>query len=68
MATPSEELGPNPTTVAIWRRRETVEDRKTGTKKPLSTADSIDVRCWVFIDSQRRAVKSEIITGWLGLA
>ncbi|NVO55135.1 helix-turn-helix domain-containing protein, partial [Rhodobacteraceae bacterium B1Z28] len=33
----SRELGINPKTVAKWRKRETVEDRKTGPKKPRST-------------------------------
>ena len=33
----SRELGINPKTVAKWRRRETVEDRKTGPKEPRST-------------------------------
>jgi transposase InsO family protein len=33
----SRELGIHPKTVAKWRRRETVEDRKTGPKEPRST-------------------------------
>src|SRR6056297_4245211 len=33
----SRELGINPKTVAKWRKRETVEDRKTGQKEPRST-------------------------------
>ena len=33
----SRELGINPKTVAKWRKRETVEDRKTGPKDPRST-------------------------------
>jgi transposase InsO family protein len=33
----SRELGINPKTVAKWRKRETVEDRKTGPKAPRST-------------------------------
>jgi len=33
----SRELGINPKTVAKWRNRETVEDRKTGPKEPHST-------------------------------
>ncbi len=33
----SRELGINPKTVAKWRKRETVEDRKTGPKEPRST-------------------------------
>jgi len=33
----SRELGINPKTVAKWRKRETVEDRKTGPKEPHST-------------------------------
>ena len=37
LATLSRELGINPKTVAKWRKRETVEDLKTGPKKPRST-------------------------------
>ena len=33
----SRELGLNPKTVAKWRKRQTVEDRKTGPKEPRST-------------------------------
>jgi transposase InsO family protein len=33
----SRELGINPKTVAKWRKRETVEDRKTGPTEPRST-------------------------------
>ena len=33
----SRELGINPKTIAKWRKRETVEDRKTGPKEPCST-------------------------------
>ena len=33
----SRELGINPKTVAKWRKRETVEDRKTGPTQPRST-------------------------------
>lgn len=33
----SKELGINPRTVAKWRKRATVEDLKTGPKKPRST-------------------------------
>ena len=33
----SRELGINPKTVAKWRKRETVEDRKTGPKEPRSS-------------------------------
>jgi transposase-like protein len=33
----SRALGINPKTVAKWRKRETVEDRKTGPKEPRST-------------------------------
>ena len=33
----SRELGINPKTVAKWRKRQTVEDRKTGPKDPHST-------------------------------
>ena len=33
----SRELGINPKTVAKWRKRETVEDRKTGPGEPRST-------------------------------
>jgi transposase-like protein len=33
----SRELGINPKTVAKWRKRQTVEDLKTGPKEPRST-------------------------------
>ncbi len=33
----SRELGINPKTVAKWRKRQSVEDRKTGPKEPRST-------------------------------
>jgi transposase-like protein len=33
----SRELGINPKTVAKWRKRATVEDKKTGPKEPRST-------------------------------
>ncbi len=33
----SRELGINPKTVAKWRKRQTVEDRRTGPKEPRST-------------------------------
>mmetsp|Transcript_29206 Transcript_29206/g.56494 ORF Transcript_29206/g.56494 Transcript_29206/m.56494 type:complete len:265 (-) Transcript_29206:675-1469(-) len=33
----SRELGINPKTVAKWRKRQTVEDQKTGPREPLST-------------------------------
>lgn len=33
----SRELGINPKTVAKWRKRETIEDLKTGPKEPRST-------------------------------
>lgn len=33
----SRELGITPKTVAKWRKRQTVEDRKTGPRKPHST-------------------------------
>ena len=33
----SRELGLNPKTVAKWRKRQTVEDQKTGPKEPRST-------------------------------
>lgn len=33
----SRELGVNPKTVAKWRKRQTVEDQKTGPKEPRST-------------------------------
>ena len=33
----SEELGINPKTVAKWRKRQTVEDHKTGPREPRST-------------------------------
>ncbi|MEM9431333.1 MAG: IS481 family transposase, partial [Pseudomonadota bacterium] len=34
----SRELGINPKTVATWRKRQSVEDLKTGPKEPRSTA------------------------------
>ena len=37
LSTLSRELGINPKTVAKWRRRTSVEDRKTGPKEPRST-------------------------------
>src|SRR3546814_10298072 len=37
LATLSRELGINPKTVAKWRKRATVDDRKTGPKAPRST-------------------------------
>ena len=37
LSTLSRELGINPKTVAKWRRRTSVEDRKTGLKEPRST-------------------------------
>ncbi|MFT8379356.1 MAG: IS481 family transposase [Gluconobacter japonicus] len=37
LATLSEEFGINPKTVAKWRKRQTVEDQKTGPKEPRST-------------------------------
>ncbi|SFF39193.1 hypothetical protein SAMN05216566_14512, partial [Aureimonas phyllosphaerae] len=37
LATLSRELGINPKTVAKWRKRQTLEDRKTGPKEPRST-------------------------------
>ena len=37
LATLSRELGINPKTVAKWRKRTSVEDRKTGPKEPRST-------------------------------
>lgn len=33
----SRELGINPKTVAKWRKRQTVEDRKTGPREPRTT-------------------------------
>ena len=33
----SRELGINPKTVAKWRKRQSVEDRKTGPREPAST-------------------------------
>ena len=33
----SRELGNNPNSVAKWRKRQTVEDLKTGPKEPRST-------------------------------
>lgn len=33
----SRELGINPKTVTKWRKRQTVEDQKTGPKEPRST-------------------------------
>ena len=38
LATLSRELGINPKTVAKWRKRATVEDKKTGPKAPHSTS------------------------------
>ena len=38
----SRELGINPKTVAKWRKRQTVEDRKTGPKEPRSTVLSAE--------------------------
>jgi hypothetical protein len=38
----SRELGVNVKTVEKWRKRETVEDRKTGPKQPSSTVLSAD--------------------------
>lgn len=38
----SRELGINPKTVAKWRKRHTVEDRKTGPREPRSTILSKD--------------------------
>src|SRR5690606_41372803 len=37
LAALSRELGINPKTVAKWRKRQTVEDLKTGPKEPRST-------------------------------
>ncbi|MFT8355658.1 MAG: IS481 family transposase [Gluconobacter japonicus] len=37
LAALSEEFGINPKTVAKWRKRQTVEDQKTGPKEPRST-------------------------------
>ena len=37
VATLSRELGINPKTVAKWRKRQTVDDRKTGPTEPRST-------------------------------
>ncbi len=37
LATLSQELGINPKTVAKWRKRQTVDDLKTGPKEPRST-------------------------------
>ncbi len=37
LATLSRDLGINPKTVAKWRKRQTVEDLKTGPKEPRST-------------------------------
>ena len=37
LATLSRELGINPKTVAKWRKRQTLEDMKTGPKEPRST-------------------------------
>ncbi|MCW2267106.1 transposase-like protein [Gluconobacter cerinus] len=34
----SEEFGINPKTVVKWRKRQTVEDQKTGPKEPRSTS------------------------------
>ena len=43
----SRELGVNPKTVAKWRKRQTVEDRKTGPKEPRSTILSEDEEAMV---------------------
>ena len=37
LATLSRDLGINPKTVAKWRKRQTVEDLKTGPREPRST-------------------------------
>ena len=37
LATLSRELGINPKTVSKWRKRQTVEDLKTGPREPRST-------------------------------
>ncbi|GLQ67462.1 hypothetical protein GCM10007870_30470 [Gluconobacter kondonii] len=37
LAALSKEFGINPKTVAKWRKRQTVEDQKTGPKEPRST-------------------------------
>ena len=37
LATLSKKFGVNPKTVAKWRKRQTVEDQKTGPKEPRST-------------------------------
>ncbi|MFT8379467.1 MAG: IS481 family transposase, partial [Gluconobacter japonicus] len=34
LAALSDKFGINPKTVAIWRKRQTVEDQKTGPKEP----------------------------------
>jgi len=38
----SREFGVNPKAVAKWRKRETVEDRKTGPKEPRPSVLSED--------------------------
>ena len=43
----SRELGINPKTVAKWRKRQTVEDQKTGPQKPRSTVLSADEEAMV---------------------
>lgn len=43
----SRELGVNPKTVAKWRKRQTVEDQKTGPKEPRSTVLSEDEEAMV---------------------
>ena len=43
----SRELGINPKTVAKWRKRQTVEDQKTGPKDPRSTILSEDEEAMV---------------------
>ena len=43
----SWELGINPKTVAKWRKRQTVEDQKTGPKEPRSTVLSEDEEAMV---------------------
>ena len=43
----SRELGINPKTVAKWRKRQTVEDQKTGPKEPRSTVLNEDEEAMV---------------------
>ncbi len=45
----SRELGINPKTVAKWRKRQTVEDRKTGPREPRSTVLSEEEEAMIVV-------------------